>query len=241
MRRGTRPRRDRERRRTGCDSCECGSSYVAVIRVATSRPRISAAAVTCTPIVNGTDSPLRIGPPGAAQRRVEQPGTAVLAGAAQMQRSPCRLPCGPAGARAGSPRRRPVGHSGLNVHVRAARSPTRSPLMLWATVTRAANSELPGQPGRRRSAAAGGTCAAAVARIEARQRRATAPPRAPARASQAERAGDHDLLHLVGALADRQHLRIAVEAAYRVLLDVTVAAVDLDRLVRDADRERGRS
>src|SRR4051794_3564120 len=50
-------------------------------------------------------------------------------------------------------------------------------------------------------------------------------------------AGDHHLLDLVGALADREDLRVAVEAADRVLLDVAVAAVDLDGLLAAADRE----
>src|SRR5919112_6533047 len=55
--------------------------------------------------------------------------------------------------------------------------------------------------------------------------------------SGAERPRDHHLLHLVGALADRENLRVAVEPAYRVLLDVPVAAVDLHRLVGGLDRE----
>ena len=46
-----------------------------------------------------------------------------------------------------------------------------------------------------------------------------------------ERPRDHHLLHLVGPLADREDLRVAVEAADRVLLDVAVAAVDLHRLL----------
>src|SRR5215212_746440 len=48
------------------------------------------------------------------------------------------------------------------------------------------------------------------------------------RPSRAEGAGDHHLLHLVGALADREDLGVAVEPAHRVLLDVAVAAVDLN-------------
>src|SRR4029077_8246482 len=52
-----------------------------------------------------------------------------------------------------------------------------------------------------------------------------------------ERAGDHHLLHLVGALADRQDLGVAVEAADRVLLDEAVATVDLHRLLGRAHRE----
>ena len=55
--------------------------------------------------------------------------------------------------------------------------------------------------------------------------------------SAAELAGDHHLLDLVGALADREDLGVAVEAADRVLLDVAVAAVDLDRLLGRPDRE----
>src|SRR5260221_3216516 len=55
--------------------------------------------------------------------------------------------------------------------------------------------------------------------------------------SGAERARDHHLLHLVGALADREDLRVAVEAADGVLLDVAVAAVDLHRLLRAAHRQ----
>ena len=57
------------------------------------------------------------------------------------------------------------------------------------------------------------------------------------RGSAAELAGDHHLLDLVGALADREDLGVAVEAADRVLLDVAVAAVDLDRLLGRPDRE----
>src|ERR1700722_3358304 len=53
----------------------------------------------------------------------------------------------------------------------------------------------------------------------------------------AERARDDHLLHLVGALADRQDLRVAVEAADRVLLDVAVAAVYLHRLLAAAHGE----
>src|SRR5439155_7650158 len=47
----------------------------------------------------------------------------------------------------------------------------------------------------------------------------------------AERARDHHLLDLVGALADREDLGVAVEAAHGILLDVPVAAVDLHRLL----------
>src|SRR6185436_21057785 len=53
----------------------------------------------------------------------------------------------------------------------------------------------------------------------------------------AERAGDDHLLDLVGALADGEDLRVAVVAAHRVLLDVAVAAVDLDGLLGRANRE----
>src|SRR5918994_7451792 len=52
-----------------------------------------------------------------------------------------------------------------------------------------------------------------------------------------QRPRDHHLLHLVGALADREDLGVAVEAADRVLLDVAVAAVDLHGLLRRAHRE----
>src|SRR5688572_13605223 len=55
--------------------------------------------------------------------------------------------------------------------------------------------------------------------------------------SAAERARDDQLLHLVGALADREDLGVAVEAAHRVLLDVAVAAVNLHRLLGRAHRE----
>src|SRR5438477_6361764 len=47
----------------------------------------------------------------------------------------------------------------------------------------------------------------------------------------AERARDHHLLYLVGALADREDLGVAVEAAHGVLLDVAVAAVYLHGLL----------
>src|SRR6266581_4037456 len=49
-----------------------------------------------------------------------------------------------------------------------------------------------------------------------------------------EGARDHHLLDLVGALADREDLGVAVEAAHRILLDVAVAAVDLHGLLRAA-------
>src|SRR5712691_1588814 len=52
--------------------------------------------------------------------------------------------------------------------------------------------------------------------------------------SAAELAGNNHLLHLVGALADREDLGVAIEAADRILLDVAVAAVDLDGLLRAA-------
>ena len=55
--------------------------------------------------------------------------------------------------------------------------------------------------------------------------------------SRAQPAGDHHLLDLVGPLADRQDLRVAVHAADRILLDVAVAAVDLHGLVGAADGE----
>src|SRR4051794_16421881 len=62
-------------------------------------------------------------------------------------------------------------------------------------------------------------------------RRSVARLIAPPEPLRAQRAGDHHLLYLVGALADREDLRVPVEAADRVLLDVAVAAVDLDGLV----------
>src|SRR5438874_2168410 len=54
------------------------------------------------------------------------------------------------------------------------------------------------------------------------------------RRSGAEGARDDHLLHLVGALADREDLGVAIEAADRILLDEAVAAVDLDGLLRAA-------
>src|SRR3954466_8986439 len=53
--------------------------------------------------------------------------------------------------------------------------------------------------------------------------------------SGAERARYDHLLYLIRPLADREDLRVAVEAADRVLLDVAVAAVDLHRLVGRLD------
>jgi len=50
-----------------------------------------------------------------------------------------------------------------------------------------------------------------------------------------ERPRDHEPLDLVGALADREDLRVAIETAHRVFLDVAVAAVDLNCLVGDVD------
>ena len=55
-----------------------------------------------------------------------------------------------------------------------------------------------------------------------------------------ERAGDHEPLDLVGSLADREDLRVPVEPADRVLLDVAVAAVDLHRLVGGPQRDETR-
>src|SRR5450759_4860545 len=49
--------------------------------------------------------------------------------------------------------------------------------------------------------------------------------------SGAEPAGDHHLLDVVGPFTDGEDLRVAVEAAHRVLLDVPVATVDLDCLL----------
>src|SRR5450756_380712 len=57
------------------------------------------------------------------------------------------------------------------------------------------------------------------------------PARDPRAALGAERPGDHHLLDLVGALADREDLRVAIEAAHRVLLDEAVAAVYLHGLL----------
>src|SRR3954470_21376554 len=62
-------------------------------------------------------------------------------------------------------------------------------------------------------------------------------PSARARASRAERAGGEHMLALVRAFADGEDLRVPVEAAHRVLLDVAVAAVDLDGLLGAADGE----
>src|SRR3954470_14516815 len=59
-------------------------------------------------------------------------------------------------------------------------------------------------------------------------------PSARARASRAERAGGEHMLALVGAFADGEDLRVPVEAADGVLLDVAVAAVDLDGLLARA-------
>src|SRR5918996_1554425 len=58
-----------------------------------------------------------------------------------------------------------------------------------------------------------------------------------ANTSGSERSGDHHLLDLVRALADREDLGVAVETADRVLLDVAVAAVDLHRLLAAAHRQ----
>src|SRR6478672_3651358 len=55
--------------------------------------------------------------------------------------------------------------------------------------------------------------------------------------SGAERAGDDHLLDLIGALADREDLRVAVEAAHGVLLDEPVPAVDLHGLLGTAHRQ----
>src|SRR4051812_27789681 len=49
--------------------------------------------------------------------------------------------------------------------------------------------------------------------------------------SGAEGPGYDELLHLIRPLSDRQDLRVAVEAAHGILLDVSVAAVDLHGLV----------
>src|SRR5439155_2495208 len=55
--------------------------------------------------------------------------------------------------------------------------------------------------------------------------------------SASEMPRDHHLLHLVGALTDRENLGVAVEPAHRILLDVPVAAVDLHRLLGGAHCE----
>src|SRR5439155_16797177 len=72
------------------------------------------------------------------------------------------------------------------------------------------------------------------------RRRRTGPATAAPRASRRSRLGaqsasDDHLLHLIGALSDGEDLGVAVEAAHRVLLDIAVAAVDLDRLLGAAD------
>jgi hypothetical protein len=61
--------------------------------------------------------------------------------------------------------------------------------------------------------------------------------RSRAESLRAQRPRDHHLLDLVGSLADRQDLRVAVEAADGIFLDVAVAAVDLDGFLGGADRE----
>src|SRR4051812_39836570 len=58
--------------------------------------------------------------------------------------------------------------------------------------------------------------------------------------SGAERARYDHLLHLISPLADRQDLRVAVEAADRILLYVAVATMDLNRLVGRLHREAPR-
>src|SRR3954470_21888870 len=65
-------------------------------------------------------------------------------------------------------------------------------------------------------------------------------PSARARASRAERAGGEHMLALVGPFADGEDLRVPVEAADRVLLDVAVAAVDLHGLLAAAHGEPAR-
>ena len=54
--------------------------------------------------------------------------------------------------------------------------------------------------------------------------------------SAAQGAGDDQVLDLVGALADLEHLGVAVEAGHRRLEHVAEAAVDLDRLRRRPGR-----
>ena len=58
--------------------------------------------------------------------------------------------------------------------------------------------------------------------------------------SAAQGAGDHQVLDLVGAFADLEHLRVAVEAGHRRLEHVAEAAVDLDGLRRRRYRETTR-
>ena len=57
--------------------------------------------------------------------------------------------------------------------------------------------------------------------------------------SAAEGAGDDEVLDLVGALADLEHLGVAVEAGHRRLEHVADAAVDLDGLRRRRDARAG--
>src|SRR6202035_1736219 len=68
-----------------------------------------------------------------------------------------------------------------------------------------------------------------------RRARLEAPDRCGSRIAGAagvlfERAGDHETLDLVGALVDLCDLGVAHHPLYRVLLDITVAAQDLNRL-----------
>src|SRR3712207_3273307 len=88
-----------------------------------------------------------------------------------------------------------------------------------------------------------GTALANTATCAAPVPSAASPTASDARkraALRAKRAGDHHLLDLVGALADGEDLRVAVEAAHRVLLDVAVAAVDLHGLLGRAHRQPAR-
>ena len=153
----------------------------------------------------------RRAPLGRLRARLDPRGAAL---------SPVGVPDGAAGARA----LRPLGHR------RDPGGPPRSPSR---TRTRSPRSrrrtERP--PGRSISERRAKPVATYVGRT-GRGRDLMAKP-----FRSAELARDHHLLHLVGALADREDLGVAVEAADRVLLDVAVAAVDLDGLLGRADRE----
>ena len=67
----------------------------------------------------------------------------------------------------------------------------------------------------------------AIRRLAARVSRARSTQRLSSRAAR-----DHEVLDLVGAFADLEHLRVAVEAGHRRLEHVAEAAVDLDGLRR---------
>src|SRR4051812_34806704 len=71
----------------------------------------------------------------------------------------------------------------------------------------------------------------ATASVAARAGAASASALSP------ESASDDHLLDLIRAFPDGEDLGVAVEAAHRVLLDVAVAPVDLDRFLGRADRQ----